>query len=534
MAKTNISGTTNTSRLNVTVTAAAGSAGAVLPYSLQTSKVTIYNNSRGANGIEYKVGATGNWVFVGRQSGADEYINMASTLVYVRNIASNTENATLELSVESTVAIDNLTDEGYSLSPRVIRSNIMEDQIYGTVLSQAQTATDFTYHMTIVLPADFTEVQAVLDNVSLTLPFRIKKAIIATSDRIGPDVVFGATTNQVRFTPQGGQAWKDLTWDNGVANVEIAVAPGASRKTRKATDFTVAASTPNIDGSNLRVVMLRFLVEGTTSSPGNGYCTGAYPMTWRTLAANTALHKGYLWQCIRYTGDGVTTPANFQPTTDLSALPFLTCIRYKTRVPGLVLNLLAGDSIAAGAVNSFAGNFGNGVLWQLLNLLREKYPNIPMSLSNNGFPSTGTAIYSQNAIDYINAGGPIGLPIYQPASQNDGTPSKANYDVAMGRMATVCSLIQAKGKAVCLMTPIVNTSLGWDSTADAIRTNLVSEVARIQSSGQNFTLNLEAVSDGGSPARYRSDCTVDLAHSNEFGCGLIAVDNLAEFSKAVE
>lgn len=534
MAKTNLSGTSNAARLNVAVAAAAGSAGAAIQYSLQTSKITIFNSSAGPNGIEYRIGLSGQWVFVPRQTGAEEYINMASTAVYVRNVASNTENATIEFSAESVLSIDNLTDEAYSLSPRVVRSNIMEEQIYGTVQAQSQTATDFTYHMTIVLPGDFTEVQAVLDNVSLTLPFRIKKAIVATSDSIGPDVVFGATTNQVRFTPQGGQGWKDLTWDNGTANVEIAVTPGSGRKTRKASDSVIAASAVNSDGSLRRVLMLRFLVEGTTNSPGNGYCVGAYPMTWRTLAANTALHKGYLWQCIRYTGDGVTTPANFQPTTDLSALPFLTCVRVKTRVPALQINLLAGDSIPAGAVNGFTGNFGNGWLWQLTNKLRERYPSIPVALSNNGYPSTGTAIYSQNAIDYINAGGPIGLPIYQVASQNDGTPSKANYDVAMARMATVCGLMQAKGKAVALMPPIVNTSLGWNASADGDRLNLRSEILRIQASGQNFVLDMEAVSDGGTPSRYKVESTTDFAHPNEFGAGQIADANFLDICKAVE
>lgn len=445
-----------------------------------------------------------------------------------RKIAINVTSGGIDALVSSAIPIAG--QQLPALAQRVTRSNILEDQVYGTVQAQAQTATNFTYHMTIVIPTDATEFQIVLDNVSTTLPFRIKSAAIATSDSIGADVAYGVTTGQVRFTPQNGTAWKPLTWDGGTANVEIAVSPVAGRKTRKSSDYIVASTPTNVDGSKLRIVMVRLYVEGTGSSPGNGYCTGAYPLTWRTLAVNVALHKGFIWQCIRYTGDGVTTPATFQPTTDLSALPFVTCIRYKTRKPGIVINCVGGDSIPAGAVNSFSGNFGNGWLWQLVNLLRDKYPNIPFSLSNNGFPSTGTAIYYQNALDYISAGAIIGLPIYQPVSQNDGTPSKAQYDVSMGRMATVSAVLQDKGKTVVLMTPIVNTSLAWTAPQDAIRLALRQEILDMQSFGLNVVLDMESVSDGATPARYQGPLTIDLAHPNEPGGAVIAADNLARIS----
>lgn len=427
----------------------------------------------------------------------------------------------------------NSAKQAPSVAQRVTRSNIMEEQIFGTVQAQAQNANDFTYHMTVVVPTDCTEVQAVLDNVSLTLPFRIKKAIVATSDTVGPDPTFGTTTNQVRFTPQNGQAWKDLTWDSGVANVEIATAPGTARKRRKATDFVVAPTVANVDGSKRRVYMFRFLVEGTTNSPGNGYCLGAYPMTWRSQAANTSLHKGFLWQCIRYTGDGVTNPATFQPTTDLSALPFLTCIRFKTRTPGVTINMLGGDSITAGAVNGAAGNFGNGWMWQLVNALRDMYPNVPISMSNNGFPSTGTAIFYQNALDYLDAGAVVGLPFYQPITQNDGVPTKAQYDVALGRMATVCNRMQERNKSVVIVGPVCNTSLAWTAPQDAVRTAFRQDLVAMETAGLLTLFDMEAVSDGASPARYKSGKSDDMAHPNESGCADLVSSNVAKVAPLI-
>ena len=164
---------------------------------------------------------------------------------------------------------------------------IMQSQIYGNVIAQAQTATSFCYHMTVVLPTDARRFRVALDNASPTLPFRVARAAIATSDSIGADVIFGSTTGQVRVTPQNGTPWTPITW-GGATNTEIPAAPSNTRTTRQYSDWIQCPTVRNADGSARRVVMLRFWVEGTTTSPGNSYSTGAYTQAWRTSIANTA------------------------------------------------------------------------------------------------------------------------------------------------------------------------------------------------------------------------------------------------------
>lgn len=397
---------------------------------------------------------------------------------------------------------------------RLPLSNIMASQIYGNISAAAQTATNFCYHMTMVIPTDAKKFRVALDNASTTLPFRIKSAAIATSDSVGPDPTYGATTGQARFTPQNGTSWTPITWDNGTANVEIAVAPGANRITRKWSDWITAPTVANTDGTKKRVVMMRFWVEGTTSSPGNGYNTGAYTQAWRALASNNALHYGYLWECARSTVDGVAAPANFQPNTALSALPFVTSFEYESYVPGLTINGIGGDSWMAGAVNGSSGNFGNGWLWRFVNELRGMYPCLPISMANNGVAAASSAVYMQRALDYIASGSHVGLPIYQVASQNDGTPTDVVVAAQRDRLATISAAVDDVDPVLVTCGP--NTALAWSSAADNIRKAFRDEIIALRDSGRSV-IDAEIVSDGATPARFPALLTTDSSHPNENG-----------------
>ena len=396
-------------------------------------------------------------------------------------------------------------------------SNVMGSQIYGAVQAAAQNAQNFCYHMTIVIPTDARRFRVALDNVSATLPFRIKRGAIATSDSIGSDPTFGTTTGQVRFTPQNGTGWTGITWDGGATEVEIAPAVSAGRKRRKWTDWISCPTVANTDGSKLRVVMVRFWVEGTTSSPGNGYCTGQYTQTWRSLAANTAIHHGYLWQCIRSTIDGVTTPANFQPNVDLSTLPFVTSIQYESYAPGMTLTLVGADSIGSGAVNGGSGNFGNGWMWRFVNLMRAQYPWLPIDMVNNGYAGTTSEAYGQSALDYIaDPESVIGPAIYQPFSQNDGLPADSIVAGQRARLAAVEAALAAMGRTLAVTTPIPNTSLSWTAPQDAIRLAFRSELLARRAAGLPV-IDLECLSNGATPSRYVPAWTTDNAHPNEAG-----------------
>jgi lysophospholipase L1-like esterase len=409
-------------------------------------------------------------------------------------------------------------------------SNIMAVQIHGNIEAAAQTATNFCYHMTIVIPADAKRFRVALDNASTTLPFRIASGAIATSDSIGADPTFGSTTGQVRVTPQNGTGWTAITWAAG-AGVEIAAAASAGMPRRVWSDWVTCPTVENTDGSNRRVVMIRFWVEGTTSSPGNGYCTSFYSQAWRVLAADTALHDGYLWQCVRSTVNGVATPASFTPATDLKNKPFLTSLEYETYVPGLTLTAF-GDSQVAGAVNGADTNFGQGWLWQLLKNLRARYPGTPIDLANAAVAGASTTTYEARSLDYISTAGVIGLPVYQPFSQNDGAPSAESYAASWVRAENVFAALLARTSAApVLTTPMPNTSLAWTGPQDAIRLAKRAELMALRSSGR-AVVDYEVVSDGATPARYVAAWTTDNAHPNAKGHAVISKGAIAQISLA--
>lgn len=409
----------------------------------------------------------------------------------------------------------------------VTLSNVMAEQLHGNIEAQAQTATNFCYHMTVVIPADARRFRVALDNSSITLPFRIASGAIATSDSIGPDPTFGSTVNQVRFTPQNGTGWTPLTW-NSVGNVEIAVASSSTLPRRVWSDWIDCPTIENIDGTNKRIVMFRFWVEGTVTSPGNGYCTSQYSQAWRVLAADTTVHGGYLYQCIRSTVNGVAVPANFTPVTDLKDKPFLTSFEYETYIPGLTLTALGGDSQMAGAVNGSDANFGKGWLWQLLLALRVKHPDTPIDLANAAVASVWTPTSSARALSYIESAGVVGLPFYQPYSQNDGTPSVELYSEAWDRYLAVASAISPRTDMLpILTTPMPNTSHAWSAEVDAIRLAARASLLALRTSGQ-AVIDYECVSDGGIPARYKTSWTTDNAHPNVAGHAIIKRGAISE------
>ncbi len=402
-------------------------------------------------------------------------------------------------------------------------SKYMGSQIYANVQAQATTATNFCYHMTIVIPTDAKRFRVAIDNANTTLPFRIQSGAIATGDAVGADPTFGATTGQARFTPVNGTPWTAITW-GGLSSVEIAAAASATLKRRQWSDWITCPTVENTDGSRLRVVMIRFWVLGTGSSPGNSYSTGAYTHAWRTLAANTALHGGYLWQCIRGTVDGVAVPANFQPTTDLSGTPFITSIEYEAYTPGLVINAISGDSWMAGAVNGGSGNFGNGWLWKFVKNLREKNPGIPIDLINNGYAG-GSSFTSLNLMKaMLQQSTAVGIPIAMCGTQNDATPSAAVTLTQRQRLDEMLELWPYKDyKIITTFGP--NTILAWTAQQDSERLRYNEEIKALRS-GAVSIVDLGVVGDGATPERLVTRWTTDTAHPNENGHSIIA-DNAA-------
>lgn len=398
---------------------------------------------------------------------------------------------------------------------------LMHVALYGNSSAQAPTATNFCYHHTIVISSRARRFRFPIKNANLTSPFRVQSAAIATTNTIGADPTIGTTTGQPRFTPQGGTGWTPVTW-SGATSVEVAPAPGTGRYTKVWSDWINCPTTENADGSGKCIVHIRLWVLGTTSSPGNSYTVGTYTQAWRSLASNSALHGGFIWECLRSTVDGVATPANFQPNVQLSGSPLLTELQYESYTPGLNIIGLAGDSWMAGAVNGSGGNFGNGWLFQLVNELRAENPNIPIELTNIAIAGGSSNTYLQNAKDFVaTTTNIIGIPIIMTGSVNDGIPSDALVEVQRNRTMELLAISKAFEFPPVLFTCQTNTSVALTAPQDAIRLAYRAEWLSAKDYGLKV-IDGDSVLDGASPNRMVSAWTIDNAHPSELGYSVLA------------
>lgn len=419
---------------------------------------------------------------------------------------------------------------GLSMRPRARPNNIMARWFYARPSVASPSASNFTYHETFTVEYAATRFRIALLNfhtatVDVGVNAGVKGGIISVSNGIGSDVTFGSGTGADRYTPSTG-SWTNITW-SGNTYVTLAARVSASEPSVTWSDWIDISTIPRTDDGTLPVVMVRLYVPSSGSanyyniSPAqsrgqaiaNSANTGASATTWT---------NGRFHQSIRYTGDGITTPANFQPTTDLGYNMFAG-IEYNSKRPGFTL-LANGDSTCAGSVNGILGNYGNGHLWQALDLVREQFPELPIDLANIGLSSSATDTFLARLSWYINTvAGSFNLAYYQPHSQNDGTPTQAVIDTAFNRWGQASALLNAAGKPFFVSTPMPNTSLGWNAAADAFRLQARTELLAAPYGGVDVA-DFESVSDGATPARYATAYTTDNAHPNDAGYAVLAPD----------
>lgn len=104
-----ITGTSNSTVLQVSVTAAAGGAGSKVPYYTgRSSRINIVNTSVSA-GLEYKSG-TDAWKFLGHNEGAVYDADIVRSPLYMRKTANDPGTVTAEVTIESAPAIAPIVD----------------------------------------------------------------------------------------------------------------------------------------------------------------------------------------------------------------------------------------------------------------------------------------------------------------------------------------------------------------------------------------------------------------------------------------
>jgi len=140
----NITGTSTTTTIKATITAAAGSAGTALAYTAKSSRMVLTNTSATAD-FEYKIGS-GAWRYVGRNGGAVETINFTVDALLLRKTANDSSLCTAEICVDSVPGFGTILD---AQADRTLYGAVLEPigalgrrvvQIGDSILGQAYTA----------------------------------------------------------------------------------------------------------------------------------------------------------------------------------------------------------------------------------------------------------------------------------------------------------------------------------------------------------------------------------------------------------
>ena len=299
-------------------------------------------------------------------------------------------------------------------------TNIMTRGLMGSVRNYGGAGSTFTYHTTTTVEQHARRFRIWLPNLAATA-VTVAAVAIAVSNAVGADPTVGST-GAARFTPSTN-AWVAVTF-NGSASATIPPAidttAGNKQPSWIASDWIDIATIPRTDGGTLPVVMMRATVTSGVSYNLTGYKTSAF-----NLIANSDIHGGRIFTAYRYTGDGITTPANFTYTTDMSGTgAFFNRFEYQGVSPGVTI-AVPGDSIADGSVNGGTGNYGNGWAWKLANLLRAARPDLPIELCLLSFSSQNAVSFPLRAERFILDGTHFDIMIYSPFSPNDGPPNAA-------------------------------------------------------------------------------------------------------------
>jgi hypothetical protein len=381
-------------------------------------------------------------------------------------------------------------------------TNRASRQLMQRQLTAGPAANDFTFHHTFTFETDMVRIRFPIYNSSAN-PMSVKSACVSVSNAYGATIA-------AQYTPSTA-LWQSLTFGGATS---VTVPPGtATNPTKIWSDWFNISSIARTDGGRLQIGMARIVIP-----TGGFYSYGAVDTTpWNSQVGFT---NGRSWSVFRYSGDaGVSSPNSF---TAAAVFPntIFQGFEYDTKVPCLTI-AGCGDSIDEGAVDGTNGNFGNGYLWQAVNLLRAQFPTVPIELLDFGVFSSASSTFLQRYQTQIASDTHFDAIHYSPFTPNDGTPTQATTDAECIWLARVSESERLAGRNIILRDGCPNNALGWTAPQDAFRMTLNAQI--LASSGV-LTWSANAVlSDGASPARYIVGTTTDGTHPNELGHGLAAV-----------
>lgn len=399
--------------------------------------------------------------------------------------------------------------------PRPQLTTTLERSVGNRLADEAgEAANGYVYHETVVTEAPMIQCALNFMNNTAGTP-SIDGIWVRTSDTYTADA---SATN--------ASAWTALQIGGATINggnmVTATARTSANRPSEVWTDLTnMPVPQARVDGGAGYVYQFRIhtLASATTFS------RSSYDFTeWAPAAA--AFPAGRNLRTRRV----VAALANSldASTTALSAAADLTHRllmgwRYRTTKPGVVFGSFE-DSVGEAAGYSGDG----GYAWQLVSLLRTAFPNIPIELANYSWGSATTVESIARARDLLASTSlhRVTHALYCGWSSNDGTPSAAVQAASRRSLAEFLELCADKRVAVVLRTPVPNTVAGWTLAQDAFRLAIVNEILAMRQSGQSVIDANSVLSDGATPARYKTGLSTDGTHPNPVGTALVAAAGL--------
>lgn len=380
-------------------------------------------------------------------------------------------------------------------------------RIFGGRMGTVNLATGTTFQITTELQTDFDAIQIIFANADEY--FSYSAAAMSCAVLSSATDLNGASAS-----------WKTVT-NNSQARLHERISPGAGRIGYTLSDVIPIASVPRIDGGTKPLLAVRaYMSPGLIPVVGNG--TDSFT-NWATRT------DGRLWAMRSQAIDGITVPANFTTTTNISQSPIVG-VRYLSR--GRVVNVMVvGDSITDGRGTYLGEGFGLPVVEQL------NSSGLAFEYSNCGWSGQASSTYAARALDIIEQGIAPDILIFPSGSPNDADPlTQAKFDLGAFWRNRVISTCEEHGIIPILWTMLPCSSAVHDwNASDSLRRDDNARAITMRDRGifvADTATALSAGLDGDGQTIPKSGSLVDGIHPGDVGCAEMAAELLPLVKKA--
>lgn len=360
------------------------------------------------------------------------------------------------------------------------------------------------YHRETNVPTVFRALAAATESCSL--------ASVAVA---GQPTVTGAQTAALR-SAVGAPGWARMLFA-GANDGNFAGAGAAYLPAVLSSDYLDMPSVPRADGGTRPAAMFRVFHDGANTGAWN--VAGGF--TTDTDADKTAWENTriYPWfresQCNTITTtDGVTTPSTNLASATLSNAGVWAAVEFGYR--GRCMSVLGiGSSLTEGGAASWGG-FGS---WGMRGCALASTVDRPVSWFQAGLAGRGSTDVLPAALAAIALHRPTHI-VYELLNPNDQAAIGALTDneraAVLSRLQAVARAARLVGARLAVWSAIPNN--GYVLASDQFRQLLNSAATAAAASGAYDFINLEsAVSNGASPARFKTGMAYDNTHWNNAG-----------------